>query len=138
MKQLTEQERERFDVLLEEAIESLPDDLRKLLDEVPVIVEDHPAPDVLEEFKNDDGTLPELDELCGLHSGIPFTERSLDGTDLPNEITLFRMGIIALAGGWDQPEADDVVYEEIMVTLLHEMGHQFGLDEDDLTGLGYE
>ena len=93
---------------------------------------------MLEEFKNADGTLPELDELCGLHSGIPFTERSLDGTDLPNEITLFRLGIIALAGGWEQPEADDVVYEEIMVTLLHEMGHQFGLDEDDLTGLGYE
>jgi predicted Zn-dependent protease with MMP-like domain len=134
----TDEERERFDELLEEAIESLPSDLRKLLDEVPVIVEDHPAPDVLEEFREEDGTLPELDELCGLHSGIAFTERSLNDVDLPSEITLFRMGIIALAGGWDQPEADDLIYEEIMVTLLHEMGHQFGLDEDDLKGLGYE
>jgi predicted Zn-dependent protease with MMP-like domain len=51
---------------------------------------------------------------------------------------LYRLGIIAAAGGWDQPDADDIVYEEIMITLLHEMGHQFGLDEEDLRRLGYE
>ena len=139
MSPLTQPERDRFDALLEEAIDALPVELRDLIEQVPVIVEDHPDREVLEEFRDADGTLPELDELCGLHTGIPFTERHLDGDpELPPEIMLYRSGIIALAGGWDQPEADDVVYEEIMITLLHEMGHQFGLDEEDLRRLGYE
>ena len=136
---LTPAERDRFDALLEEAIEALPDELRDLIEQVPVIVEDHPDREVLEEFRDADGNLPELDELCGLHSGIPFTERHLEGdAELPPEIMLYRLGIIAAAGGWDQAEADDIVYEEIMITLLHEMGHQFGLDEEDLRRLGYE
>ena len=42
------------------------------------------------------------------------------------------------AGGWDQPDADDIVYEEIVITLLHEIGHHFGLDEEDLARLGYD
>ncbi len=136
---LTQAERDRFDALLEEAIEALPDELRDLIEQVPVIVEDHPDREVLEEFRDEHGTLPELDELCGLHSGIPFTERQLEGDpELPPEIMIYRLGIIAAAGGWDQPEADDIVYDEIMITLLHEMGHQFGLDEEDLRRLGYE
>ena len=136
---LTQAERDRFDALLEEAIEALPDELRDLIEQVPVIVEDHPDREVLEEFRDEHGTLPELDELCGLHSGIPFTERQLEGDpELPPEIMIYRLGIIAAAGGWDQPEADDIVYEEIMITLLHELGHQFGLDEEDLRRLGYE
>ena len=67
------------------------------------------------------------------------TERSVEHTlDLPEDIRLFRSGIVSLAGGWDQEEADDVVYEEIMVTLLHEIGHHFGLDEEQLDELGYQ
>jgi predicted Zn-dependent protease with MMP-like domain len=135
---MTEEERERFDGLLEEIIGALPPGIAKLLDEIPVIVEDFPARDVLEEFRNEDGTLPERDELCGLHSGIAFTERSVDATgELPNGIFLYREGIIAQAGGWDQPEAYNFILDEIEVTLLHEIGHQFGLDEDDLEKLGY-
>ncbi|MEI7656533.1 MAG: metallopeptidase family protein [Phycisphaerae bacterium] len=136
---LTQAERDRFDELLEEAIEALPDEFRELIEQVPVIVEDRPDREVLEEFRDEEGHLPEPDELCGLHTGIPFTERHLEGDpELPSEIMLYRLGIIAAAGGWEQADADDVVYEEIMITLLHEMGHQFGLDEEDLRRLGYE
>lgn len=136
---MSQAERDRFDALLEEAIEALPAELRELIEQVPVIVEDHPDREVLEEFRDEDGTLPDLDELCGLHTGIPFTERQLEGDpELPPEIMLYRLGIVGAAGGWDQPDADDIVYEEIMITLLHEMGHQFGLDEEDLRRLGYE
>jgi predicted Zn-dependent protease with MMP-like domain len=131
-------ERERFDELLEAIIESLPPGIRELLEEVPVIVEDYPAPDVLREFRDPDGTLPARDELCGLHSGIAFTERSVESTgELPNGIYLYREGIIAQAGGWDAPDAEEAVLDEIEITLLHEIGHQFGLDEDDLEKLGY-
>lgn len=135
---MTDEARERFDGLLEEIIASLPPGIAKLLDEIPVIVEDHPAPDVLEEFRNEDGTLPARDELCGLHSGVAFTERSVEAAgELPTDIFLFREGIIAEAGGWDQPQAEDHILDEIEITLLHEIGHQFGLDEDDLEKLGY-
>jgi predicted Zn-dependent protease with MMP-like domain len=133
-------ERDRFDALLEEAIENLPPGIGKLLDEVPVIVLDRPTPELMLEL----GIPPERHEeeatmICGLHSGEAFTERSVaHAPEGPNDIHLFREGIIELAGGWDQDEADDIVYEEIMVTLLHEIGHQFGLDEDDLERLGYD
>jgi predicted Zn-dependent protease with MMP-like domain len=84
------------------------------------------------------------DELCGLHTGVAFTERSVTSSgDLPSEIRLFREGILAEAGGWEEPGEDvdaveDSIYEEIRITLLHEIGHQFGLDEDDLERLGYQ
>ena len=57
---------------------------------------------------------------------------------VPPTIMLFRVGIVAEAGGWDQPDALERIREEIRITLLHEIGHQFGLDEDDLARLGYE
>jgi predicted Zn-dependent protease with MMP-like domain len=66
------------------------------------------------------------------------TEKSVEHGDLPTVIHLFRRGIVSLAGGWEQPNADDEVYEEVRVTLLHEIGHHFGLEEEDLEELGYE
>lgn len=79
------------------------------------------------------------DDLCGLHSGTPFTEQSVEHSGgLPDAIMLFREGVLATAGGWDNPDGEDAVYEEIMITLLHEIGHHFGLSEDDLARLGYE
>jgi predicted Zn-dependent protease with MMP-like domain len=130
--------RDRFDALLEEAIAQLPPAVRALLDEVPVVALDRPTPEMLRELgvdpKNEDAAL----EFCGLHTGVAATERAVDRSgELPSEIHLFREGILDLAGGFDQPDADDVVYEEIMVTLLHEIGHEFGLSEDDLDQLGY-
>ncbi len=135
---MTDAERERFDALLEEAIEDLPAALRARLDEVPVIVLDRPTAELLRGIEPDPED-PEGLTLCGLHSGVSLTERSVERSgELPTDVHLFREGIISLAGGWDQPEADDVVYEEIMVTLLHELGHHYGLDEDDLERLGYD
>ncbi len=131
---MTDAERERFDGLLEEAIEALPEGLRVLLEETPVIVEDYPSEAVLREM----GAV-RRDELCGLHSGIALTERSVEHSGvLPEDIHLYREGIIAMGGGWANDGVEDAVYEEIWVTLLHEMGHHFGLDEDDLTALGYD
>lgn len=130
--------RDRFDALLEEAIGQLPPAVRALLDEVPVVALDRPTPEMLRDLgvdpKDEDAAL----EFCGLHTGVAATERAVDRSgELPSEIHLFREGILDLAGGFDQPDADDVVYEEIMVTLLHEIGHEFGLSEDDLDQLGY-
>jgi predicted Zn-dependent protease with MMP-like domain len=135
---LNSRDRDRFDALLEEAIEQLPPALRKLIDEVPVVALDRPTAAMMRELGIDPNDEEEATSHCGLHSGVSNTEKSVERSgDLPSDIHLFREGIIELAGGFNQPEADDIVYEEIMVTLLHEIGHEFGLDEDDLERLGY-
>ncbi len=139
---LNDRQRERFDSLFEEALGCLPERISELLDEVPVILEDQPSVELLAQLAAEWGEDPadlHPADLCGLHSGRMLTERSVDDhADLPEDIHLFRVGIIETAGGWDQDDADDLIYEEIMVTLLHEIGHHFGLDEDDLAELGYE
>lgn len=129
-------DRDRFDALLEEVLSHLPEHIRNLLDEVPLIVDDRPSAKILKEL----GMRPdEAIELCGLHTGVALTERSVDQAGgVPDDIRIFRDGIVDLAGGWDQDEAEDRIYEEIWITVLHEIGHHFGLDEDDLADLGYE
>jgi predicted Zn-dependent protease with MMP-like domain len=110
----------------------LPDELRSLLEETPVIVEDAPDPHLLAEM----GLDPDEDVLCGLHTGVPLTERSADDAAMPDVIHLFREGIIDEAGGRGADES--AIQREIRTTLLHEIGHHFGLDEDDLLALGYD
>jgi predicted Zn-dependent protease with MMP-like domain len=126
-------ERERFDALLEAVLASLPDHLHALLEEAPLVVDDAPDPKLLSEL----GVDADVEILCGLHSGVPITERSHEAGDEGMEIIhLFREGIVDEAGG---PGADDAdVAREIRITLLHEIGHHFGLDEDDLFNLGYD
>lgn len=150
---MTPEHRERFDRLLEDVIAGLPPRVAALLEEVPVHVLDRPTPEMVAQLQRD-GTLGADEDgadLCGLHSGVAITERSVEdpggwGADagVPEHVHLFREGIAALAfenlgegAGWHHPEADEEVYEEIRVTLLHEIGHHFGLDEDDLDELGY-
>lgn len=145
---MTHAERERFDALLEEAMDQLPPRVRALLEEVPLIVDDHPDDPLVKTLARDWGEQP-TDEfaqtLCGLHTGIPLTERSVTQSGvLPTDIRLFRQGIVNTAGGWEAAEGesaddvDDAVYEEIVITLLHEIGHHFGLTEEDLADLGYD
>lgn len=133
----------RFDALFEEVLENVPDGIRQLLDQVPVIVEDHPSPDLLRSLRAD-GVLPaeespDDDLLCGLHTGFAYTELPMDDTGrVPSAIYLFRDGILSQAEGWKNDEEEAAVYKEIWITLLHEIGHQFGLSEEDLERLGYE
>lgn len=144
-------ERERFDELLEEALENLPPRLHALLEEVPLVVDDRPeaalARELFEELGHEEGeTVDEFaSTLCGLHTGVPLTEQSvMQSGEMPTNIRVFREGIVGMAGGWDigaeetREDVDDTVYEEIMITLLHEIGHHFGLSEKDLEELGYD
>jgi predicted Zn-dependent protease with MMP-like domain len=135
-------ERRRFDALLEQVLAEVPPRVRALLEEAPLVVEDRPTRELLEQFGLDD----EPEDLCGLHTGTPLTERSVSELiDLPEMIYLFREGIVDEAGGWDPWKDDDGslwggedrVKKEIRVTLLHEIGHHFGLEEGDLEDLGY-
>ena len=131
--------RDIFDDILEAHIEALPDDAAEIVAQSGVIVEDEPGPEVLADLGM---TVQEGRDLCGMHFGVALTERSVEDTgEPPSQIMLFRGPIIRLA---EYRVADgkevgrDELVEQIRVTLLHEIGHEFGLDEDDLTELGYD
>ena len=146
----TDDARDRFDRIVEDAIEGLPPNYAALLDEISVVVLDEPTPQMLRDLGLDRAQPGIADELCGLHTGTAITERSVEHhAELPTQVHLFRRGIVELAGGWErrtitedgqtfQVGGEEDIYEEIRITLLHELGHHFGLDEDDLGRLGYD
>jgi len=106
--------------------------LLELFDEIPLVVEDRPSPRIIRELHLGRGVT-----LQGLHSGIPLTERSVmhSGT-LPTVITIYREGILHAAGR-GRHISDEALRREIRVTILHELGHHFGMDEDNLREYGY-
>ncbi len=133
---MSPEERDRFDVLVERVIDALPPHVRAVLDESPIIVEDLPDEAVLRDLGIDPADRDEVEGLCGLHTGLAITERSVELDGVPtSQIHLFRVGILLEAGGWHAGE--DEVLEQIRITILHEIGHEMGLDEDDLDELGY-
>lgn len=122
-------QRRRFDTMLDQIMADLPEHLLELLEEVPLIVEDEPSASLLDDL----GINPRQTDLCGLHWGVPLTRRSVEQLPgLPDRMMLFRGPIVRVAGRRRQD-----LEKQIRITLLHEMGHHFGLDEDDLARLGY-
>lgn len=131
---MNRRDREQFDALLEQVLAELPDPLHELIERVPLVVEDYPSDAVADEFD-----LEYRDDLCGLHDGIPLTERSvLDSGHTPEQITLYREGIWSAASDEHGLTLLPELVRQIRITVLHEIGHHFGLDEDDLRELGYE
>lgn len=143
---MNQHEAELVDELVGEAIGLLPGPIQDRLEMVPVVVLDRPEPGMLLDLGIDPVQDPHAaDEICGLHTGVPITERSVESTDVPDVIHLFRAGLIALAHETVDSEYgrehgltfELALSEEISITLLHELGHHFGLDEDDLERMGY-
>jgi len=131
---MTPEQRKRFDSLLDEVLASLPDVITERFGEMPLVVEDAPSLKLLASMGLAPRTL-----LCGLHTGVPITERTVELSGAPtDEIRIFREGVMASAGATPDLLSVDRLREEIRITLLHELGHHFGLDEDDLASLGYE
>ncbi len=130
---MDERLRDFFDHEVEQVLYDLPEWVIRLLDEAPLHVEDHPPPDLLKSLG-----IEHRDELCGLYTGIPITERSvaLSG-NLPDVVTIYREGVMRLAenqyGQLDHQE----LRRQIRITLLHEIGHLHGIGEEELRELGY-
>jgi len=99
--------------------DALPDELRALAEKLPVINHHHPTPEIL-------GDVFEPD-ILGMFVGAPHHEATGDTNDVPAQILLF------LGNLWEFAEAEQEVFlDEVHVTYLHELGHFFGWDEDDL------
>lgn len=111
--------------LVAEALDELPAEFAELLDNVVVMVEDEPTDDDLETVGMDPDD-PERDELFGLYQGIPLTERDTYYDALPDRVVIFAGPIRRSCDS--RREAID----EIKKTVVHELGHYFGMDEDQM------
>jgi len=117
-----------FAKLVEQALVDIPEPFAGYLQDVAVDVEPLPTARVCREMEVDDPS-----ELLGLYEGVPLTERSVEElTRMPDRIILYQRNIEEMC------ESREEIIEEIRTTVLHEVGHHFGLDEDDLEELGYE
>lgn len=108
---------DRFERLVADALDSLPPELGELMDNVAVVVEDaHPTEDLL-----------------GLYEGVPLTERGdYGGLAMPDRVTVYRLAVCEMC------DDEDEVRDEVAVTVVHEIAHHFGIDDDTLADLGWD
>ncbi|MCL5967012.1 MAG: metallopeptidase family protein [Deltaproteobacteria bacterium] len=117
-----------FRKILRQALDDLPPVFRKALDNVAVVVEDRPPDWLL-----DDLGIPPDETLYGYYHGIPLPDRSVSlSGNLPDKISIYRGSLTE-----DFPHPAEL-RRQIRITLLHEIGHYFGMDEEELSRLGFE
>jgi predicted Zn-dependent protease with MMP-like domain len=109
---------EEFEGLVSDALDGIPPELAELMDNVAVFVEDEPP--------------PEDPELLGVYEGTPLSERDWGyGGVLPDRIVVFRLPILRIC------QCPEDVVDEVHITVVHEVAHHFGIDDDRLHELGY-
>jgi len=119
-------ERKQFENLVQEAVAELPEEFRERLQNVVIIVDDNPSPEMLEQMDlEDDHT------LFGLYEGIPLTERGFGAPLQPDRIWIFQQPIEETC------DTEEEIRDEIKITIVHEVAHFFGLDDDYLEDIGY-
>jgi predicted Zn-dependent protease with MMP-like domain len=107
-----------FEELVADALDLLPEELVRLMDNVAVFVEDEN---------------PDEPDLLGLYDGQPLTDRGdYGGLVMPDRITIYRLAICAMC------ETEGEVVEEVAVTVVHEVAHHFGIDDRRLHELGWD
>jgi predicted Zn-dependent protease with MMP-like domain len=112
-----EMPRRRFEELVADALDQVPAELTSVMDNVVVLVED----------SNEDEP-----DLLGLYEGVALTERGYDYAGLlPDRIFIYRLAILAICG------TEEEVIGEVATTVVHEIAHHFGIDDDRLHELGW-
>jgi predicted Zn-dependent protease with MMP-like domain len=115
-------QRKKFEQLVAEALASIPRQFRDAMANLAIVVEDEPSRDLLEEME-----IEPPDTLLGLYQGVPLTERRWDyGNALPDRILLFQGPLER-----ESDDEDDLVVA-VGETLIHEIGHYFGLSEEEI------
>lgn len=109
---------ERFEELVCDALDLIPPELARAIDNMVVLVEDRH---------------PEEPDLLGLYEGVALTERdSTYAGSLPDAITIYRESLLEIC------ETENDVVEEVAITVIHEIAHHFGIDDDRLHELGWQ
>lgn len=115
-----------FEELVNQAIAELPEELAKRMDNVEIVIEDYPDASVGDDLEGDS------DGLLGLYQGIPLTNRDAGYYGvLPDRITIYRKNIERVA------KTKDGLRDAVRKTVIHEIAHHFGIDDDRLTELGW-
>jgi predicted Zn-dependent protease with MMP-like domain len=106
---------ERFEELVADALDSIPEELFRAVDNLVVeVAESHP------------------EGLMGLYDGVPLTARdNYGGLVMPDKVTIYRLGILRMCA------TEDEVVEEVRVTVIHEVAHHFGISDGRLDELGW-
>jgi len=121
-------DRDRFEELVREALDDLPEEFANRLENVEVIVEDEPSPELLQSM----GLHPRRDTLFGLYRGVPLGQRGVNyGGVLPDTITIFYRPLLRACV---TPER---IRRQVRITVIHEIAHFFGLDDAAIRALGY-
>jgi predicted Zn-dependent protease with MMP-like domain len=110
-------DRADFEALVEQALDEIPDDIAREVHNLVVLVEDEPPADE--------------PDLLGLYDGVSLTERGADHGGLPDRITVFRGPLLEMCATREE------LVREIRITVVHEIAHHFGIDDDRLHDLGY-
>lgn len=119
--------KERFGQLIEEALSELPEPFAQFLEEVPVEVRRRPSRRELKSLG-----LEEDELLLGLYRGRPRTHRSVEESGaLPDVIYIFQEDVELVS------DSEQELIQQVRTTVLHEIGHHFGMNEEDLDALGY-
>ncbi len=126
-------DRALFDDELEAVLEELPQRVRELIEAIPLVVEDYPSREVMQQTG-----VRHRSELCGLYTGIPLTRRSINDSGVPSDVIyIYREGILAQATRRDGTISLPRLRKQIRITILHEYGHHHGMTERELRELGY-
>jgi predicted Zn-dependent protease with MMP-like domain len=116
-----------FEQLVERALAGIPMPFAAALEEVAIVIEEAPTAEQLR-----DNDLPPDEWLYGLYEGVPRTEWGADWAATPNKISLFRYPLEA-----DFPDPEDLE-DEVRITVIHELAHHLGIDDDRLHELGVD
>jgi predicted Zn-dependent protease with MMP-like domain len=120
--------RKEFELLVEDELDRLPEAFAGRLANVQIVIEDAPAPALLRSL----GLAPGRESLFGLYDGVPLSERGFnDGGLLPDRIVLFYKPLVR---AFRTPRR---IRRQIRFTLIHEIAHFLGMDEDEIDELGY-
>ena len=112
-------DRERFDALVDKALDEIPEEIAALVQNLVVLVEEEPPED-------------EPADLLGMYDGVALTERdSSVAVQLPDRVFIFRGPLM------DFCESEEELVREVRITVVHEIAHHFGIDDDRLHELGY-
>jgi predicted Zn-dependent protease with MMP-like domain len=127
LRRLAPSRHEPFEQIVAGVLATIPPPFDRALDEVAIVIEEEPS--VRQRHEN--GLAPD-ESLYGLYEGVPRTEWGADLAPVPNKISLFRWPLEA-----DFPDPVELA-EEIRLTVLHELAHHLGIDDDRLGALGIE
>jgi predicted Zn-dependent protease with MMP-like domain len=113
-----------FEDLVAEALDSLPEEVARAMQNVEVVVEDEPPPEMIK-------GLPRGTTLLGLYHGVPLTNRERYDRALPDKISIYKGPIVRLA------RTPERIKEQVRHTVIHEIAHHFGIEETRLHELGW-